>query len=57
VSDFDNDGKNDLILYGYRQYVTNPSQENSLNPFRVKFISSTGAVSGVSDTAYNNIAL
>ena len=57
INDFDNDGKKDLILYGYSKYVIDTTQENSFNPFRVKFISATGAVSEVSDTAYSDMTM
>lgn len=57
VSDFDNDGKNDLIIYGYTHYVKDSFDELTINPFAVRFVSATGTISTVHDTASSNMAL
>ncbi|MCW3128176.1 MAG: hypothetical protein JWO03_3834 [Bacteroidetes bacterium] len=56
-SDFDNDGRQDLILYGYSHYQKDTFEENPENPLSVKFISSAGLVSEVHDTASSNLSL
>jgi hypothetical protein len=57
VSDFDNDGKQDLIIYGYTHYVKDTLDELTLNPFSVRFVSATGAISSVHDTAASNMKM
>ncbi len=54
-SDFDNDGKEDLILYGYERYERDTLTEVPANPLMVRFVSATGAVNTLRDTAASDL--
>lgn len=56
-SDFDNDGKSDLILYGYERYERDTLTEVPANPLMVRFVSATGAVNTLRDTAASDLSM
>ncbi|MBS1623307.1 MAG: hypothetical protein JST83_04770 [Bacteroidetes bacterium] len=56
-SDFDNDGRPDLILYGYERYVRDTLTEVPVNPLLVRFVSAAGALADLRDTVASDMDL
>lgn len=54
-SDFDNDGKGDLILYGYDRYERDTLTEVPANPLMIRFVSASGVISTLHDTAASDL--
>lgn len=56
-SDFDNDGKSDLVVYGYDSYARDTLTEVPVNPLLVRFVSAAGIVSTLHDTAASDLSM
>jgi hypothetical protein len=58
-SDFDGDGKTDKVYYGYTAYKYDTIEENGqrLYPYRLRFVSSAGAVTEIQDSGYSEMGL